>query len=1354
MVECNGKSCQLTLQWSDPQLPFVFLSKKFTFSNDDTVWIAKQTVLLEFSSLNLVDPLNYGFYMPPLKGKSGKFLDEERPLRDYPAESYGDHLEFRYKKRIYRGLHMEEKKLSKYQSKSYQKKFFEFLVTGNEEKAKKLLEKGLDPNFQSEATGETPLTTMVQLPNSSDTCMMLVTYGAHLDYRAANGMTVMHKAVLSGRDENIAFLLDFGASPNYKDAKGLTPLYHGILEGVPEHCCELLLNERSVIGSSDIQGCSEIHVACRNGLDRHLEHLIFYGANLNSRTDTGNTPLHICAIGNQENCARILLFRGADPNLVNHGNQTPHDIAVLSGNSELVAVFSDFDLSQVTPFLEKPVYSRRRRAPGSRPNSSSPSPKIIINRPNPEHGEIPRSVTVANRGDLDIARGSNEEMLLRTMRKTNNNNMTVETESDKKRQDSEDSGSDCSDSDDDTTNKEKRINRRTFSTGAMGKKAPAPIKAGLGTKAQVKSRLYQSIPGRQFIAVVDYHPRAPGELAMERGDAVEVLYIGDQGFWEGRIKERTGWFPSSCLQELKKTTKKEKNRTWFGKKSNQKEVVEKCVKPDKPDARVVNLKKSERGFGFQLRGANSHLAHIEFTPSIQFPALQYIGEVDKGGVAEKVGLKAGDFVIEVNGENVAKATHGHVVSLVANSGKSLSLKVVTVAPEKALSSDVADGGQNLQAKFAQSQPSTISAGTASNAKKIAPPPMTRSQYSSLTVGNLHSSAALPESQMAPSVDTVMTIDKKAQRKRSVKSMWSETALKLHSDPVKTEEISKGVVRRSRALSVNAPKEQEGEVRVPSNPSSISSLSSSSSPNINGSVPFPVPLTRSHSQSSDQNSGDLKASESQNRPAAPPNYEVTLENMRRIGRKPSFQRSDSEKRATLTVESAADARSRTSSTSSDTFPPPPIPDPPSYLPPPPPVDQQPHIIRSMSLPAKPEATSVGIGPHTSSEQAGQNSASSDEEESSSDFAKQLRQVAAARKKRTTTSKLSIDESLNLRKKEQSLHVIKENESTKTFSGKNMPKSSSSDALLNHKDGKVSDHHNLYAASSTSSLDTQTSKDSGIDVSDIMNQAPGEQPPDLASALANAVAKRAEKIARKEPFEQNNNVKYEKQVKQEFIGVKLKPTHTVTGPSTNVKNQLVGTPPPVRPKPQAKLPSGNVVDETLKDNAIVQHQPPQAQTELNSESVIRNEVVTPPPMFTSETNEGPDVDNGSSTTDTLPSPPTEFLSEMRCDAEKSQQIIGSVDPPPPYSPPRAKNDLPVSISSKPFPEWTADEVGQWLDYINMGQYKESFVDNDIQGSHLSDLTKDDLSELGIKKLGHRLTIDDAIGKLRSQLQYTEV
>lgn len=30
------------------------------------------------------DSMNYGFYDPPCNGKSGKFLEEERPFKDYP----------------------------------------------------------------------------------------------------------------------------------------------------------------------------------------------------------------------------------------------------------------------------------------------------------------------------------------------------------------------------------------------------------------------------------------------------------------------------------------------------------------------------------------------------------------------------------------------------------------------------------------------------------------------------------------------------------------------------------------------------------------------------------------------------------------------------------------------------------------------------------------------------------------------------------------------------------------------------------------------------------------------------------------------------------------------------------------------------------------------------------------------------------------------------------------------------------------------------------------------------------------------------------------------------------------------
>ena len=32
---------------------------------------------------------------------------------------------------------------------------------------------------------------------------------------------------------------------------------------------------------------------------QHLEHLLFYGADMNAHNASGNTPLHVCAVNNQ-----------------------------------------------------------------------------------------------------------------------------------------------------------------------------------------------------------------------------------------------------------------------------------------------------------------------------------------------------------------------------------------------------------------------------------------------------------------------------------------------------------------------------------------------------------------------------------------------------------------------------------------------------------------------------------------------------------------------------------------------------------------------------------------------------------------------------------------------------------------------------------------------------------------------------------------------------------------------------------------------------------------------------------------------------------------------------------------------
>lgn len=42
-----------------------------------------------------------------------------------------------------------------------------------------------------------------------------------------------------------------------------------------------------------------IRQACKNGLVQHLEHLLYYGAEIDARTATGNTALHVAALNNQ-----------------------------------------------------------------------------------------------------------------------------------------------------------------------------------------------------------------------------------------------------------------------------------------------------------------------------------------------------------------------------------------------------------------------------------------------------------------------------------------------------------------------------------------------------------------------------------------------------------------------------------------------------------------------------------------------------------------------------------------------------------------------------------------------------------------------------------------------------------------------------------------------------------------------------------------------------------------------------------------------------------------------------------------------------------------------------------------------
>lgn len=90
---------------------------------------------------------------------------------------------------------------------------------------------------------------------------------------------------------------------------------------------------------------------------------------------------------------------------------------------------------------------------------------------------------------------------------------------------------------------------------------------------------------------------------------------------------------------------------------------------------------------------------MELTPSARYPALQYLDDVDAGGVADLAGLKRGDYLVQVrilwihvfekleckkqiahlqiNGEDVTTASHEHVVDLIKKSGELVRMTVVS-----------------------------------------------------------------------------------------------------------------------------------------------------------------------------------------------------------------------------------------------------------------------------------------------------------------------------------------------------------------------------------------------------------------------------------------------------------------------------------------------------------------------------------------------------------------------------------------------------------------------------------------------------------------------------------------------------
>ncbi|TGZ59273.1 hypothetical protein CRM22_009167 [Opisthorchis felineus] len=511
--------------------------------------------------LDVVEYANYGLYMPPQGVQKGKFLQEERPLCEYPQlmpplgtasenkQSNGEPgcqnctepsgtLKLIKKCRYVDGIPMSTHKFRYINSKSHQKQFLSAIQERNIRRMDDMLDRGLDPNYQYSSTGETPLCCATLQPFSKDLILKLVEKGALLEFRDDDGFTPLHRAAICGNLESIKVLLDLGMNPNVRDSKSLTPLYHAVSRDIPTKCIALLLYDHAILGIVDDKNRQEVHQACLFDKPGHLEQLIIYGADLDAQTSNLDTALHICALNNHETCLRLLLKHGATRDMVNASGQTPSEVALLTGLRKLAELIDNFPEEEIVRTSRTPIYNTDRR-----PTAGGPRAALEAHRARHNFGDLPNS--------LD------------------------------------------------------RL-------------------SSLGLSPNPRSRN----PMSNFT-------RSMGSVVVRYADG-SVLNLNNGG-------------------QHSSHTENGNNRA---------------------RTRQITLFRGNSGFGFQIRGPRDSL---DGRRSTSVPANQYIDEIFPNTPAARAGLKAGDYLLEVNGENVRDACHQHVASLIAGSGPRVTLKVVSGA---------------------------------------------------------------------------------------------------------------------------------------------------------------------------------------------------------------------------------------------------------------------------------------------------------------------------------------------------------------------------------------------------------------------------------------------------------------------------------------------------------------------------------------------------------------------------------------------------------------------------------------------------------------------------------------------------
>ncbi|KAI0427180.1 ankyrin repeat-containing domain protein [Xylaria sp. FL1042] len=186
----------------------------------------------------------------------------------------------------------------------------------------------------------------------------LILHPEDIDVQDSMGRTPLAWAAARGDNRAVVTLLRYGADPNIMDVQLSGPLSNSAAQ---EHttCVSLLLDagaDPEPALPRSIQKGSPLSVAARNAKDPLLaKRLLDFGANVNSCTTDGRTPLFHAAKNDDTHLAILLLEYGADINYISVAGESPLTMSIIhNSHSVLRLLLERWHEYSVCPRLKGP----------------------------------------------------------------------------------------------------------------------------------------------------------------------------------------------------------------------------------------------------------------------------------------------------------------------------------------------------------------------------------------------------------------------------------------------------------------------------------------------------------------------------------------------------------------------------------------------------------------------------------------------------------------------------------------------------------------------------------------------------------------------------------------------------------------------------------------------------------------------------------------------------------------------------------------------------------------------------------------------------------------------------------------